>query len=365
MDVGLDTKMNIGIPKEDKIGEFRVALVPDHVRLLTAAGHTVFVERNAGKRSRFSNRDYEKAGAIIADNVYDCEMIVKVKEPPLATIRKNQIIMGYLHVEKGQNLLLLKKLLDENVTSYGYEEIRDDAGNRLVNLGVEAGIVGMYEGLRLYGKVLERNGMQNRFKNLKPIKRYFCIDDVYRALKEANVHNDVNVYIFGKGRVSSGAQKVLKYTDIKPNILYRDKTAYVETFLSKADVIINAIDWYPDEPRIITKNMLNLMKKTAVIVDISCDENGSIESCIPTTWQKPAYVFNGITHFCVNNLPSAVPRDASLHLSSMIIPHVLKVAGGEELSTGLMTKNSIFEYAKEKGVLHIFDEIFTPVDESA
>ena len=357
--------MNIGIPKEKKMGEFRVALIPDHVKLLTEAGHRVFVEKDAGKRCKFSNRDYEKAGAFIVDDVNDCEMVVRVKEPSLAVVKKNQVIMGYLHVEKGQNPVLLRKLIDQNTTSYAYEEIRDSNGNRLVNLGVEAGIVGMYEGIRLYGKVLEKNGFNNRFKKLKPIKNYFCIGDVYKALKEANVHNDVNVYIFGKGKVSSGAQKVLSYTDIKPNVLYRNKTAFVEEYLSKADIIINAVDWYPHEPRIITKNMLTLMKDTAVIVDISCDPNGAIESCIPTTWQKPSYVFNGITHFCVDNLPSAVPRDASVHLSSMIIPHVLKVANGEGLDTGLMTKDGVFEYAKEKGVLHVFDEILTPVEDYA
>jgi len=357
--------MNIGIPKEAKMGEFRVALIPDHVRLLTKAGHMVFVERDAGKKCKFSNRDYEKVGAVIVDDVYDCEMIVRVKEPPLATIKKNQTIMGYLHIDKGQNLVLLNKFLDQNSISYAYEEIRDDKANRLVNLGVEAGIVGMYEGLRLYGKLLEKNGGVNRFKKLKPIKTYFCIEDVYKALMEAKVHNNVNVYIFGKGKVSSGAQKVLSYTEIKPNVLYRDRTAYAEEFLSKADIILNAVDWYPDEPRIITKNMLKLMKETAVIVDISCDENGSIESCIPTTWQKPTYVFNGITHFCVDNLPSAVPRDASVHLSSMIIPHVLKVANGEELATGLMTKNGIFEYGKVNEHSEVFEEILSPVIETA
>jgi len=356
--------MNIGIPKETKIGEFRVALIPDHVRLLTEAGHRVFVEKDAGKRCKFSNRDYEKAGAIVVEDVYDCDTVVRVKEPPLATIKDNQLIMGYLHIEKGQNPVLLKKLLDKNVTSYAYEEIRDEKGNRLVNLGVEAGIVGMYEGLRLYGKVLGKNGAVNRFKKLKPIKKYFCIDDVYKALREANVHNDVNVYILGKGRVSLGAQEVLKYTEIKPDVLYRDKTVFIDQYLSKADIIVNAVDWYPNEPRIITKSMLGLMKKTAVIIDISCDENGAVESCIPTTWQKPTYVFDGITHFCVNNLPSAVSRDASMHLSSMIIPHVIQVANGEELSTGLMTKSGIFEWAKDKGVLEVFEEILTPVIES-
>jgi len=363
---GVDiTTMNIGIPKETKIGEFRVALIPDHVKLLTEAGHMVFVQKDAGKKCKFSNRKYEKAGAIITDDVSDCEMIVRVKEPQLHTIKKNQLIMGYLHVEKGQNPLLLRKLLDQNTTSYAYEEIRDEKGNRLVNLGSEAGIVGMYEGLRLYGKVLEKKGFDNRFKKLKPIKTYFCIQDVYKALQEAKVHNNVNVYILGKGKVSAGAQEVLKYTEIKPNVLYRDRTIYIDQYLPKADIIVNAVDWYPGEPRIITKDMLNLMKKTAVIIDISCDENGAIESCIPTKWQKPTYVYNGITHSCIDNLPSAVPRDASIHLSNMIIPHVLKVASSKELDTGLMTKNGIFEYAKDKGVLHIFNEILTPIEDTA
>jgi alanine dehydrogenase len=357
--------MIIGIPKETKSGEFRVALVPDHVQLLTKAGHTVYVEKNAGKNCKFSDKAYKKAGAIIADNVYDCEMIVRVKEPELHTIKRNQIIMGYLHVEKGQNLTLLKKLLDQNTTSYAYEEIRDENDERLVNLGVEAGIVGMYEGLRLYGKVLEKNGLQNRFKKLKPIKKYHSVKEVYKALEEANVHNNVNIYIFGKGRVSLGAQEVLKYTKIKPSVLYRDKTRFIAPYLPKTDIIVNAIDWYPDEPRIITKNMLKLMKKTAVIVDISCDENGAIESCTPTTWQKPTYIFNGVTHYCVDNLPSAIPRDSSIHLSSMIMPHVLKIANSEEITTGLMTKNSIFEYAKKNGNLKEFEEMMLATVESA
>ncbi|MFH2027824.1 MAG: hypothetical protein ABIJ08_01675 [Nanoarchaeota archaeon] len=355
--------MNIGMPKETKIGEFRVALVPDHVRLLTHHGHTVFVQKDAGKKCKFSNKDYEKAGAIICDDVYDCEMVVRVKEPPLATIKKNQIIMGYLHVEKGQNPSLLNKLLDQNVTSYAYEEIKDSDGNRLVNLGEEAGIVGMYEGLRLYGKLLEKNGGINRFKQLNPIKKYFSLEQVYAALKEANVHNNVNVYILGKGRVSKGAQEVLKYTDIKPNVLYRNKTIFIDQYIPNADIIINAVDWYPGEDRIITKEMLNLMKKTAVIIDISCDENGAIESCIPTTWQKPTYVFNGITHMCVDNLPSAIPRDAAIHLSSMIIDHVLMVANNKELETGMITKEGVFEYADRKEKVNFNDRSLTRIQE--
>ena len=355
----------IGLPKEKKIGEYRVALIPEHVRLLTSSGHKVLVERDAGKSCKFSNKDYKEAGAEIVDDVYDAPMIVRVKEPPLATIKKDQVIMGYLHVEKGQNMALLKKLLDQNTTSYAYEEIRDPKDNRLVNLGKEAGIVGMFEGLRLVGKIREKNGLENRFKKLRPIKSYFDCEHVYDALSKADLPNGVKVYILGKGKVSGGAQEVLKYTDIVPNVLYRNETPYISKYLADADLIVNAVDWYPDEPRIITKDMLKLMKKTAVIVDISCDENGAIESCIPTSWQNPTYVFKGVTHYCVDNMPSAIPRDSSIHLSNMIIKHVLAVANSTDYANGLMTRNSVFEYAKEKGKLSEFESELSTMDELA
>ena len=356
--------MLIGIPKETKIGEGRVALIPEHVSLLSSEGHLVCVERDAGKKAGFTNTQYKKAGAVISEDVYDCDMIVRVKEPSIATIRDRQIIMGYLHIEKGQNMTLLKSLLDKRVTSYAFEEIRDSSGSRKVNLGVEAGIVGMYEGLRLYGKIMKNQGKKSQFAGLKPIRRYPSAKAIYRALEQANLHNGVKVYILGKGRVSHGAQKVLAYSKIDANVLYRKETSNIEKYLGGADIIVNAVDWYPDEPRIITKNMLRLMKGSSLIVDISCDENGAIESCIPTSWRKPYYTFNGVTHYCVDNLPTAIPKDSSVHLSTMIIDHVLRVANGEELDSGLMTKEGIFEFAKRQGVLEKFEEELLVVEES-
>jgi len=356
--------MNIGIPKETKKNEFRIALIPKHVELLCGLGHKVYVESGAGVGCKYSDDEYIKAGAQISESVYNCEMIVRVKGPSLNTIRKNQIIMGYLHIEKGQNIPLLKKLLNQYSTSYAYEEIRDNKGERLVNLGVEAGIVGMYEGLRLYGSILSKNNIKNKLNQLKPIQDYFSVKNIFSTLEKSNIENGVNVYIFGKGRVSKGAQEILKYSSIKANVLYRKKTAFIERYLPKADIIVNAIDWYPDEPHIINRSMLNLMKKTAVIIDISCDMGGGIETCIPTTWEEPTYSVNGITHFCVDNLPSAIPRDASIHLSEMIIEHVLKVANGENYSNGLMTKNGVFEYAGKKETLREFEKEILVVEET-
>jgi len=233
--------MIIGIPKETKKNEFRVALIPKDVEQLTKLGHQVFVEKGAGEGCKFYDVDYEKVGAYIKESVYDCEMIVKVKEPSLGTIRKNQIIMGYLHIEKGQNMPLLNKLINQNSISYAYEEIRDNKGERLVNLGVEAGIVGMYEGLRLYGKILEKHNIDNKLKHLKPIQEYFSVEKIFNTLAKSNIENGVNVYIFGKGKVSKGVQEILKYSSIKANVLYRNKTASVEKYLPKADIIVMSL----------------------------------------------------------------------------------------------------------------------------
>lgn len=325
-------RMEIGIPKETKNNEFRAALIPGDVVKLVRAGHKVYLERGAGAGSNFSDTEYEKAGAKICDTVYGCKIIVRVKEPPLGTIKEKQIIMAYLHIEKGQNPELLNKLKEKRVLSYAYEEIKDKKGERVVNLGFEAGIVGIVEGFRIL--------------RLLPVAKHKDKKEIYSEVAELNLKNDINIVIMGKGRVSFGVQDLLKQTKIKPIVLWRNETPNIEKYLPGVDILVNAVDWYPGEPHIIKKSMLKLMKKTALIIDISCDKNGAIETSIPTTWDNPTYKVESITHFCVDNLPSVISKDASIRLSNMILPYVMKVANGEELKTGMMTKNGEFVYKK-------------------
>ena len=161
--------MNIAIPKEKKTKEHRVALIPEDVKILIEAGHKVFVEDYAGEKAGFSNEKYVKVGAEIVskEEIYNQELIVKVKEPSLETIKENQIIMSYLHIEKGQNPELVAKLIEKNVTAYAYEMISVN-GRRAISLGFEAGIVGMFEGLRTYGKTMK----ENPFENIQTIWAY-------------------------------------------------------------------------------------------------------------------------------------------------------------------------------------------------
>lgn len=252
--------------------------------------------------------------------------------------------MGYLHIEKGQDIPTLKKLLKKKNTSYAYEEIRDNKGNRLVTLGFEAGVVGMYEGLRIYGNMLG-----NGFRKLPPIEKCITMAKVYKELSKLKLKTKPRVVIMGCGHVFRGCQKVLKHASIKPEVLYRDKTPHIKDYLPTTDILVNAVVWLPTEPRIVTKSMLSLMKKKSLIDDITCDKKGAVETCIPKSWGEPLYKVNGITHYCIENLPTALPRAVSISLSKMILPHVIAVANGKELKKGLMTKDGKIMFKLPKG----------------
>ena len=338
--------MLIGVPKEKKNNECRVSLIPGDIATLVKAGHRVCVEKDAGLASSFPNAEYERAGARICDTAYDCSLIVGVKPPPPDVLRDNQIVMAYLHVQKDQSAKLLAALRKKKILSYAYEEIRNDKGERLVNLGFEAGIVGIAEGLRIRGEILEASGVENPFKTLLPVRQYGCKEESFSAAGRLHSVGAVNVIILGKGRVSLGVQEVLKRVHIEPTILGRDETRDIRNYLPAVDILVNAVDWYPGEPHIVRRSDLRLLKTTALILDISCDRNGAVETCIPTTWDDPVYKVEGITHFCVDNLPSAIPRDSSVQLSGIILPHVLNAANGRELHTGIMTKGG--QYVCEK-----------------
>ena len=341
--------MEIGVPRETRRKESRVSLVPQDVAELIRAGHSVRVEQDAGVAAGFSASAYEHAGATVSNELDACELVVGVKAPPLSRLKRGATVMAYLHVEKGQNADLLDRLTEGRFLSYAFEEIRDAKGDRLVNLGYEAGVVGIVEGLRILGSMLGEARGHNPFRHLIPAVEYGSEERIFAAAAELDPVDDINVVIMGRGRVSGGVQDVLRRANISPTVLCRKGTANIEQYLPDADILVNSVDWYPGEPHILTRDSLGLLKRTALVLDISCDTDGAIETCIPTTWDDPTYKVDGITHFCVSNLPSAIPGDSSSHLSNMILPHVMKVASGEELPTGMMTRAGKFVYQTEGG----------------
>ncbi|MBU0636544.1 hypothetical protein KKE06_05965 [Candidatus Micrarchaeota archaeon] len=251
--------LQIGIPKETKENEYRVALVPKDVEKLVERGHEVFVEQNVGGAAGFPNHAYEAIGAQITPNAWQSPLVVKVKALASDPLQENQVFMAYLHVEKGQSPDLLKKLLEKKVTGYAFEEICDKTGNRMVNLGFEAGIVGMYEGLRTFG----RHQQENPFQSLPPIKE---IDQAkaFKFLSKLELKETVYIAIMGAGNVSRGCQEVLSKTGIKPQILIEEHTPHIEQYLPDLDILVNAVAWFPGQSHLVTKKMLEIMKKKRV-----------------------------------------------------------------------------------------------------
>ncbi len=325
--------MIIGVPKEIKKNEYRVSITPPAVNALVSKGHQIIIETQAGAGSGISNEDYTSAGANLAPDaktVYQKgEMILKVKElfpQEFDLLREAQIIFTYIH--SANNPEETRALLDKKVIAIAYEDIETDDGKfpLLTPMSEIAGEVGLIMG----------------------VYHMFTINGGSGILVGGAVGAEpANVAILGAGNVGLGAARYAvglgadvtlldidleRLRDIRQKMLPRIKTVslneyHVRQMLPKIDLFINAVKWPPrSDQHIVTREMLKLMKKGSLIVDISCDPAGAIETCVPTSHDEPTYIVNGIRHYCVDNLPSAVAKTASAALSNTSLPYVIKIA---------------------------------------
>jgi alanine dehydrogenase len=323
----------IGIPREIKKNEYRVSITPPAVDALVSKGHQIIIETQAGVGSGISNEDYTSSGAMLAPDaktVYQKgEMILKVKElfpEEFDFLKEGQIIFTYIH--SANNPEETQALLDKKVIAIAYEDIETDDGRLplLTPMSEIAGEVGLIMGVYHMFTTTGGSGI---------------------LVGGAVGSEPANVAIFGAGNVGLGAARYAiglgayvtlldidleRLRDIRQKMLPQIKTVYLNEYnvrqmLPKIDLLINAVKWPPQsDQHIVTREMLKLMKKEALIVDISCDPAGAIETCVPTSHDQPTYVVNGIQHYCVDNLPSAVARTASDALSNTSLPYVLKLA---------------------------------------
>jgi len=325
--------MIIGVPKEVKTDEYRVALLPVGAHLLTRDGHSVLIEHDAGLASGFENEKYTAAGATIIDSADEiharAEMIVKVKEPQpeeISKLRRDQIVFGYFHFAASRDLTL--GCLDAGITAVAYETLQDAHGRLpLLNpMSEVAGRMSVQEG----AKYLERP-MQGRGILLGGIPGVA----------------PANVLIIGGGIVGTNAARMaaglganvtimdididrLRYLDeIMPanvTTIYCDPHA-VETYAASADLVIGAV-LVPGgrAPVLIRRPLLSKMKTGSVIVDVCIDQGGFAETSKPTTHQEPTYVIDGVVHYCVTNIPGAVCRTSSQALCNATLPFVRQLA---------------------------------------
>jgi alanine dehydrogenase len=325
--------MIIGVPKEIKDHETRVGITPAGVKALVDANHKVLVETHAGELSAFTDDEYQNAGAEIvgsAHNVWGlADMVVKVKEPvekEYGFFRDNLILFTYLHLAPLPDLT--EKLLSKRVTGIAYETVRDDQGGLplLIPMSEVAGRMAVQVGASYLET--ERGG---------------------RGLLLGGVPGvpPANVCVIGGGIVGTNAAKIAlgmgaKVTLVDKNLnRLRDlddifngrvytlaSNAYnLERAVYEADLVIGGV-LIPGAaaPKIVTREMVAKMKKGAVIVDVAIDQGGCIETAKPTTHSNPAYKVNGVVHYCVTNMPAAVPNTSTLALTNATFPYVLRLA---------------------------------------
>lgn len=331
--------MIIGIPKEIKNNENRVSMTPAGVYELSRKGHKVYVQHTAGENSGFSDEAYIKAGAGILpaiEEVYaKAEMIVKVKEPiapeyPL--VRKGQLLFTYFHFASDRELT--DAMLQSGAVCLAYETVRDkqNALPLLVPMSEVAGRMSVQEGARFLEKPQGGKGMLlGGVPGVKPARVLVLgggVVGTQAALIAAGSGAEVTLCDISLPR--------LRYlSEVMPRnvkTLY-SSTHNIEAELPTTDLVIGAV-LIPGAktPHLITRDMVKLMKPGTVMVDVAIDQGGCFETSHPTTHTDPVYEVDGVVHYCVANIPGAVPYTSTLALTNATLPYAVKLAdlGWEE-----------------------------------
>ena len=326
-------EMVIGTTKEIKNHEYRVGLIPDNVEVLVKDGHTVYVETNAGVGVGFTDEMYEAAGAVILatpKEVFDkCDMVIKVKEPEECEyqyLREGQILFTYLHI--APNPSLGDALLKSGVKAVAYETITDKEGNLpcLRPMSQIAGRLSIQEGAKYLEKCFGGRGIL-----------LGGVPGVERG-KIAIIGGGIAGTYAAKAAVGSDAQVTL--LDINLNrlsyledvfgasvtTLYSSE-ANIRKVLKEADLVIGSV-LIPGgkTPKLIRKEHLKMMKKGAVIVDIAIDQGGCCETSHTTTHENPVFIEDDIVHYCVGNMPGAVPYTSTMALCNATFPYARMIA---------------------------------------
>ena len=325
--------MIIGVPKETKDQESRVGLVPAGVHALAEVGHRVLVERGAGLGSGISDPEYEEGGAQMVESVADlwqsAGMIVKVKEPQLSEygfLREGLVLFTFLHLAPLPQLTQI--LLDRKVTAIAYETIRETDGSLplLTPMSEVAGRMAIQVGAQHLEKTHGGRGI---------------------LLGGVPGVPAAEVLILGGGTVGINATKMAVGTSARVTVVdknmarlrFLDKLfgSQITTLFShrlniaravrRADVVVGGVlVTGAAAPKLVTHHMVNNMKRGAVVVDVAVDQGGCFETSRPTTHTDPVFQLHGVIHYCVTNMPAAVPRTSTFALTNATFPYVLKLA---------------------------------------
>ena len=368
--------MIIGVPKEIKNNENRVAVTPAGVKELHKHGHEIFVQIDAGKESGFSNEEYEMVGAQILPTIEEvykkAEMIIKVKEPiereyPL--IQRGQLIFTYFHFASYEPLTRAMAASHAVCLAYETVEKEDRSLPLLIPMSEVAGRMAIQEGAKYLEKPMGGKGvLLGGVPGVSPARVLILgggIVGTQAAKMAAGLGANVTIMDINLARLRHLA-------DIMPaNVKTLMSNEYnIREFITDHDLIIGAV-LIPGAkaPHLITRDMLKEMQPGTVLVDVAVDQGGCIETCKPTTHQNPTFVIDNVIHYCVANMPGAVPYTSTVALTNATLPYALQLANegwkkacqrNGELKLGLNIVNGKIVY---KAVAEAFHLSHTPVEE--
>ncbi|TXB62063.1 alanine dehydrogenase [Phaeodactylibacter luteus] len=367
--------MIIGVPKEIKNNENRVALTPAGAIELTKRGHEVYVQATAGLGSGFPDADYEAAGAHILptiEAVYaKAEMIVKVKEPiepEYELIREGQLLFTYFHFASYEPLT--NAMIKSKAVCLAYEtvEMPDRSLPLLIPMSEVAGRMSIQEGAKFLEKPMGGRGvLLGGVPGVEPGRVLILgggVVGTQAAKMAAGLGAQVTIMDISLNRLRH-------LSDIMPanvNTVYSNEFN-IRRHMKEADLIVGAV-LIPGAkaPHLITRDMLKEMKPGTVLVDVAVDQGGCIETCTPTTHEAPTFIIDDVVHYCVANMPGAVPYTSTIALTNATLPYAIQLADkgwkqacadNEPLKLGLNVVDGKVVY---KGVADAFGLDYTPVD---
>ena len=325
--------MKVGVPTEIKTDEYRVALTPAGVRELQEHGHDVLIQSGAGVGSAIEDSDYTAQGARIvpdAEAVFgEADMIVKVKEPQpseVALLEPRHVLFTYLHLAPDAELT--RGLVASGATCVAYETVEDGKGRLplLAPMSEVAGKIATQAGAFMLEKPMGGRGMLLGGVPGVGAGKVLVIGGGVVGMNAAIIAlgMQAETYVFDRN--------VDRLRELESTLNWRASTVFastlaIEEHLPDADLVIGAVLVHGAKaPHVVTREQLGLMKKNAVLVDVSIDQGGCFETSRPTTHSDPTYEVDGITHYCVANMPGAVPITSTYALTNATMPYVLDLA---------------------------------------
>lgn len=368
--------MVVGVPKEIKNNENRVALTPAGVAELRKNGHTVYVQVNAGEDSGFEDEEYIAAGATMLPSIEEvygiAEMIMKVKEPVAQEynlIKENQLLFTYFHFASSEELT--HAMIEKGAVCLAYETVEksDRSLPLLVPMSEVAGRMAVQEGAKYLEKPLKGRGiLLGGVPGVKPARVLILgggIVGTQAAKMAAGLGAHVTI-------MDVNLQRLRYLSDIMPeNVDTMMSNEYnIRAEIKQSDLIVGAV-LIPGAkaPHLITRDMLKLMRKGTVLVDVAVDQGGCIETCSPTTHENPTFIIDDVVHYCVANMPGAVPYTSTVALTNATLPYALQLANkgwqqacreNSELKVGLNVVEGKVVY---KGVADAWNLPLVEVDE--